>query len=367
MAASRSAEARRQSATREAAESFGLQSWRWQPALMPLPHRHSEIELNLLLEGTVTYVHRDRFVKLAPHQLAIFWAAIPHQLIERDPACDFCILTLPLDLLLGWKLPPAFVQALLMGEFLVDADPTNAQIDFVQVPRWHADLSSGRPAVTLKEMESRLWRWASTWNPASVGSWTADHDSKAGWMAHYIVDNYEEPLTVEGIARAVGLHPNYAMTCFKQTFGMTILEYTLQYRVAQAQRLLVTTDSSVLDVAMRSGFGSLSAFYTAFRRYTGQTPRVGAAGADRSVVEGWITRTCRAPPAGADRSGRRRSAASSRSRSTRSECRGARPWSDRGCVQIHVPRVHSLRASQPSRPTMPGSPCAVTLSTSMRA
>ncbi|MCB0059717.1 MAG: helix-turn-helix transcriptional regulator, partial [Caldilineaceae bacterium] len=100
-----------------------------------------------------------------------------------------------------------------------------------------------------------------------------ESESKAGIMAHHIADRYAEPLTLDDVARAAGLHPNYAMTCFKQTFGMTILEYTQQYRVAQAQRLLVSTDSSVLDVAMRSGFGSLSAFYTAFRRYTGQTPR----------------------------------------------------------------------------------------------
>jgi len=262
-----------QSAACKAAEPYGLQSWRWQPELMPLPHRHGDIELNLLLDGTVTYVHRDRFVALAPYQLAMFWAAIPHQLIERNSACDFCILTIPLDLLLGWKLPPPFVQSLLTGEFLVDTDATSAQIDCVQVPRWHADLSMGLSTVTLKEIESRLWRWALSWNPASVGSRPAEADGKASLMARYIVDNFAEPLTAERVAWHVGLHPNYAMTCFKRTFGMTILEYTQQYRIAQAQRLLVTTDSSVLDVAMRSGFGSLSAFYIAFRRYTGQTPR----------------------------------------------------------------------------------------------
>ena len=255
------------------AASYGLQSWRWQPALMSLPHRHSDIELNLLLEGAVTYVHRERFIKLAPRELAIFWAAIPHQLIERDPACDFCILTIPLESLLGWKLPEAFTQALLMGEFLVNFNATSAQIDCLQVPRWHEELSAGLPTVTLKEIESRLWRWAMTWNPRSVRPQIAETDSKASRMARYIVDNFAEPLTVERVAREVGLHPNYAMTCFKQTYGMTILEYTLQYRVAQSQRLLVTGDNSVLDVAMRTGFGSLSAFYAAFRRYTGQTPR----------------------------------------------------------------------------------------------
>ncbi|MBO9392294.1 AraC family transcriptional regulator, partial [Caldilinea sp.] len=55
-------------------------------------------------------------------------------------------------------------------------------------------------------------------------------------------------------------------------FNMTIWEYTLQYRVAQAQRLLATSDTSVLDVALQSGFRSLSSFYAAFQRFTGKTP-----------------------------------------------------------------------------------------------
>ena len=42
---------------------YGLRSWRCQPTVMPLPHRHSDVELNLLLDGAVTYVHRDRFVR----------------------------------------------------------------------------------------------------------------------------------------------------------------------------------------------------------------------------------------------------------------------------------------------------------------
>ena len=256
-----------------AAESYGLQSWRWQPALMPLPHRHSDIELNLLLEGTVTYVHRDRFVRLLPHQLAIFWAAIPHQLIERAADCDFCIFTLPLEVLLGWRLPPPFVQSLLMGDLLVSSDPVDAQVDSLQVPRWHEELSAGLTAVVLMEMEARLVRWGMSKDAIPKTMRAGESDSKASLMARYIVENYAEPLTVDAIARTVGLHPNYAMTCFKRTFGMTILEYTLQYRVAQAQRLLVTTDASVLAVAMQSGFGSLSAFYAAFGRHTGQAPR----------------------------------------------------------------------------------------------
>ena len=43
-------------------------------------------------------------------------------------------------------------------------------------------------------------------------------------------------------------------------------------RVSHAQRLLVTTDLRVLDVALESGFSSLAPFYNAFGRYCGMRP-----------------------------------------------------------------------------------------------
>jgi len=241
---------------------------------MELPHRHTEIELNLLLEGEIVYAHRDRLVRLAPGQLAIFWAAIPHQLVERPNVCDFCIFTVPLEMFLAWKLPAPLVQDLLAGEMVIDAEPANAPLDRLMLPRWHDELSTrAEPLVVLKEMEARLWRLAWQHKPGGASAPRAESHSAAERMAHFIVAHYQTPLTVNAVAEAVGLHPNYAATAFKRTFGLTIWEYTLQYRVTQAQRLLVTTDASVLDVALQSGFGSLSSFYAAFQRFTGATPK----------------------------------------------------------------------------------------------
>ncbi|MFO7632375.1 MAG: AraC family transcriptional regulator [Caldilinea sp.] len=255
-------------------DAFGLHSWRCLPEVMALPHRHTEIEINLLLEGEIVYAHRDRLVRLWPGRLAIFWAAVPHQLVERPLACDSCIFTIPLEMFLGWKLPAPLVQDLLAGEMVIDPDASSAALDVLMLPRWHIELSaSSDPVVVLKEMEARLWRLALRYKHVAATRTHAEPHSTAEKMAQYIVAHYQASLTVEEVAGAVGLHPNYATTSFKRTFGMTIWEYTLQYRVTQAQRLLVTTDASVLDVAMQSGFGSLSSFYAAFQRYTGRTPK----------------------------------------------------------------------------------------------
>jgi AraC-like DNA-binding protein len=77
---------------------------------------------------------------------------------------------------------------------------------------------------------------------------------------------------VSRIGREVGLHPNYAMSLFRRTFGATLLEYLTQLRISHAQRLLATTDDKVLDVALSSGFGSLSRFNDAFVRRCGLSP-----------------------------------------------------------------------------------------------
>lgn len=253
---------------------YGLAGWRCLPDLMALPHRHTEIEINLLLEGEIVYAHRDHLVRLEPGRLAIFWAAIPHQLVERPAACDFCVFTIPLETFLGWKLPSPLVQDLLAGEMIIEADAANATLDAWMLPRWQVELSAAvEPTVVLKEMEARMWRLAQGHSTAAAASNRGEPHSAIEKMAHYIVAHYQTPLTVEEVAGAVGLHPNYATTSFKRTFGMTIWEYTLQYRVTQAQRLLVTTDASVLDVALQSGFGSLSSFYAAFQRYAGRTPK----------------------------------------------------------------------------------------------
>jgi AraC-like DNA-binding protein len=63
------------------------------------------------------------------------------------------------------------------------------------------------------------------------------------------------------------------MDVFQRTFGTTLLKYVTQHRLSHAQRLLVTTEDLILNIALKSGFGSLSRFNEAFRQAFGCTPR----------------------------------------------------------------------------------------------
>jgi AraC family transcriptional regulator, melibiose operon regulatory protein len=91
-------------------------------------------------------------------------------------------------------------------------------------------------------------------------------------MTRFIAENYTKPLKVDEIAKSVHLHPNYAMRLFRKTIGKTIMNYIIEHRLSHAQKLLITSDDLRLDIALKSGFGTLSRFNIAFKKIFKCTP-----------------------------------------------------------------------------------------------
>ena len=78
---------------------------------------------------------------------------------------------------------------------------------------------------------------------------------------------------MEHIGKSAGLHPNYAMNLFRKTVGTTLVHYVTRLRVSRAQQLLATSNDKVVDVALNSGFNSLSRFNDVFKKTSGSSPR----------------------------------------------------------------------------------------------
>jgi AraC-like DNA-binding protein len=266
-------------------EPYGLTCVRWQPSPMLRPDHHNEVELNLLESGFVTYLLGGRKVRFEKGQLNVFWAAIPHQIIDYDHGSNYFVATIPLQWFLQWRLPDRVVQPLLHGQVLTEPAESRALPDSLLFAHWVEDLRKPDSVVTkavLLEMEARFVRLCrSVESPESTSSTGKKRKAvlsdtglnKVEKMACLIAQRYTEKLTVEDIGRAVGLHPNYAMGLFQKTFGTTLISYLTQHRISHAQRLLATSDMKIVDVAFSSGFSSISRFNDAFRRICGNSPR----------------------------------------------------------------------------------------------
>lgn len=75
------------------------------------------------------------------------------------------------------------------------------------------------------------------------------------------------------VAEAVGLSPTYLSRLFKRCCGQTMRDYLTAERIKAAQRLLITDERSIAQIASLLHFCDQSYFTQVFRQRTGLTPR----------------------------------------------------------------------------------------------
>ena len=91
-------------------------------------------------------------------------------------------------------------------------------------------------------------------------------------VAQYINKHLRRALSVRELAdQACMSEPNFYRT-FRQTFGLTPVEYINQQRIALAGSLLRNTNRGITDICLDCGFNSLTYFTTLFRREVGMPP-----------------------------------------------------------------------------------------------
>jgi AraC-like DNA-binding protein len=265
-------------------EPYGFTCEIWEPQPMNRADRHNELELNLLDSGSLTYLLGGRRVTLRPRRLSAFWAATPHQILASQNLTFYYVVTVPLAWALGWGLPEPLVERLLSGAVVEEPEASSAALDVARFAQWHEDLSSDeerREEVVLLELKARLLRLAGAIRgrarhestPRALASAGGGAPTSVERMATFIARHYMDTIGLEDVAQEVRLHPDYAAALFRKAFGVTPTRFILQHRVSHAQRMLVTSDAKVLEVAMDAGFGSLSRFNAAFRQLCGCAPR----------------------------------------------------------------------------------------------
>lgn len=98
----------------------------------------------------------------------------------------------------------------------------------------------------------------------------------------YINDHLSQELTVEQLAQISALSPYHFIRVFKRETGYTPHEYVVQARINLAKYLLKTTQMSVKEISISTGYTAESIFSSAFKRYTGFSPTAYRSGIEAS-------------------------------------------------------------------------------------
>ncbi len=82
----------------------------------------------------------------------------------------------------------------------------------------------------------------------------------------YVQKNLESKIEERDLAKRLGYNQSYFCKMFKEVVGQTFMQYVLYLRISEAEKSLISTEKSITQISMESGFNSLSYFNRAFKK-----------------------------------------------------------------------------------------------------
>ena len=107
-------------------------------------------------------------------------------------------------------------------------------------------------------------------------SFTADSRKGGGLCerALEIIEQHymDEDLSLASLSAMLDVSPNHLSACIKKTAGETFINILVRRRMEAAQKLLLTTDLQVQEIARRCGYSVQHYFSYCFKKYSGTSP-----------------------------------------------------------------------------------------------
>lgn len=88
----------------------------------------------------------------------------------------------------------------------------------------------------------------------------------------YIRNNYSYDINVAKIARYVGIDRTYLYKIFINAMSLSPGKYIIETRLENAHNLLITTNYTILQIALSTGFSDVSHFSNSFKKKFGVSP-----------------------------------------------------------------------------------------------
>jgi len=106
------------------------------------------------------------------------------------------------------------------------------------------------------------------------GFLSALNDPRISKALKLIQDSPQNAWTLESLASEVGMSRSVFFNQFKKLVHETPMSYLTNWRIRRAEKLLITDNCNISEIAANVGYQSEAAFNRIFKSKTGQTPAV---------------------------------------------------------------------------------------------
>ncbi len=238
-------------------------------------HRHDELELNLVEQGTARYLLADRVYDLCPGTVVWLFPGQYHTHTDTSPGYRHwvvCCSPILRERMRAWggDTPPAGDAP--DGSFCRVLSPPDAKT--------LSDLlhQVGRiPGAEVTRFYTGLtYAFATAWSlfrhaPRGTGQ-AVLHPAVQEALA-LLRGSEADHLTADAMARRVGISVSHLSRLFREQTGFALPEFRNRERLRRFHRLMGEAPTrSLLDTALEAGFGSYVQFYRVFSREMGVSP-----------------------------------------------------------------------------------------------
>lgn len=254
------------------------------PIVMQQTHNHNHVEVMLPVNCAVHFETHAGLAIANDSELCLLWGQLPHRVTNIEGDGIIYIANLPLQEILSLEMADHATRALVSGQ-LIKALSTQLS-DPTLFDSWVKDYESGhlvKMALARTELQCRLRRqclsgWHMLNDDAIEGKQKkpkapAKQMVRVQKMIRFMAEQYTSPITVADITRAGDVSEGYGMGLFQKAIGMSMTAYLTKLRLYHAKSALVDSQEKIVNIAMDSGFGSLSRFYEVFSKETDRTPQ----------------------------------------------------------------------------------------------
>lgn len=235
------------------------------------PHRHAELELNLVTQGSGIYLLGSRRYEIRRGDLLWLFPSQEHVLIEQTPKFEMWIAVFRRRAIRRHATDDK-AKTLLQLSYSGDTCRRLSQRDLIRFEDLFGDLSS---VVQTGLMNAGLGyallhAWSCFQNAAEVPVRVVH---PAVERAAQILRMDSEDISLTDLAHRAGLSPSRLSRLFNEQIGSTLVDFRNRRRIERFQQLFEEKSHTLLDAALEAGFGSYPQFHRVFRNIVGCSPK----------------------------------------------------------------------------------------------
>lgn len=237
-----------------------------QPITMPISHYHSHYEMYYLMKGKVRYFIDNTTFDLSAGDLVLIPPNIIHKtsIIEDSPS-ERLLVYFTKEFIGKEADDPIFdcfnkyyiKNAVSYKNLLASIEAESVLED-----KFSRELIKNLTLTLLIQL-SRV-------------SENIKHEIKAPSfiqkISNFIVENYAMEINLDLLAREFSISKSHLSRLFKSTTGFGINEYITVVRIRNAERLILSTNLPITEIATRCGFNDSNYFSSVFKKLKGISP-----------------------------------------------------------------------------------------------